>query len=154
MKNSLGRAYSVYLRGRQSMFSSSSSAFPAVSVGFTNFGGRLCGGSNSRCCITQDCEPNTVPIELFCPPPPPPFSPTEKYKVGVQAGVTIIVVFLVVVRPRNMQTVSQGRICCRTEIEVADQTCCLTWSQYTDTRPTSSSRPRDARRQVAKPLEL
>ena len=42
-------------------------------------------------------------------------------------------------------SVSQGRICednfkcCHTEIEVADQTFYLTQSQYTDTRPTSSS---------------
>ena len=41
--------------------------------------------------------------------------------------------------------VSQGRTCsdncnctcCHTEMEVADQTCCLTQSQYTDTGPTS-----------------
>ena len=29
--------------------------------------------------------------------------------------------------------------CCHTETEVADQTCCLTHSQYTDTGPTSPS---------------
>ena len=42
-------------------------------------------------------------------------------------------------------SVSQGRICsdsftsCHTEIQVADQTFCLTQSQYADTGPTSSS---------------
>ena len=42
-------------------------------------------------------------------------------------------------------SVSQGRICsdnftcCKTEIEVADQTFYLTQSQYTDTGPTSPS---------------
>ena len=42
-------------------------------------------------------------------------------------------------------SVSQGRIrtvnftCCHTEIEVADETFCLTQSQYTDTGPTSPS---------------
>ena len=42
-------------------------------------------------------------------------------------------------------SVSQGRICsnssvcCHTEIEAADQTFCLTQSQYTDTGPTSTS---------------
>ena len=42
-------------------------------------------------------------------------------------------------------SVSQGRICldnftcCHTEIDVADQTCYLTQSQYTDTGPTSPS---------------
>ena len=42
-------------------------------------------------------------------------------------------------------SVSQGRICsdkctcCHTEMEVADQTFCLTKSQYTDTGPTSPS---------------
>ena len=42
-------------------------------------------------------------------------------------------------------SVSQGRIgsdnctCCHTEKEVADQTCYLTQSQYTDIGPTSSS---------------
>ena len=40
-------------------------------------------------------------------------------------------------------SVSQGRICldncscCRTEMEVADQSFCLTQSQYTDTGPAS-----------------
>ena len=42
-------------------------------------------------------------------------------------------------------SVSQGRICtdnvtcCHTETEIADQTFCLTHSQYTDTGPTSPS---------------
>ena len=42
-------------------------------------------------------------------------------------------------------SVSQERICrdnftcCHTEIETADQTCCLNQSQYTDTGPTSSN---------------
>ena len=42
-------------------------------------------------------------------------------------------------------SVSHGRICtdnftcCHTEVEVADQTFNLTWSQYTDTGPTSPS---------------
>ena len=30
--------------------------------------GRLRGGSNPRTCITQDCEPNTLPTELCRPP--------------------------------------------------------------------------------------
>ena len=46
---------------------------------------------------------------------------------------------------QQQASVSQGRICsvnftcCRTEIEVADQTFYLTQSQYTDTGPTSPS---------------
>ena len=46
---------------------------------------------------------------------------------------------------QQQASVSQGRICldnftcCHTEIEVADQTCYLTQSQYTDTGPTSPS---------------
>ena len=36
-------------------------------------------------------------------------------------------------------SVSQGRICCHTEIEVAEQTFHLIQSQYTDTGPTSPS---------------
>ena len=46
---------------------------------------------------------------------------------------------------QQQASVSQGRICtdnctcCYTETEVADQTFCLTQSQYTDTRPTSPS---------------
>ena len=46
---------------------------------------------------------------------------------------------------QQQASVSQGRICldnftcCHTEIEVADQTFCLTQSQYTDTGPTSPS---------------
>ena len=42
-------------------------------------------------------------------------------------------------------SVSQGRICsdnitcCQTEVEIADQTCHLTQSQYTDTGPTTHS---------------
>ena len=44
-----------------------------------------------------------------------------------------------------MQSVSQRLICfgnlalCHSEKEVTDQTCCLTQSQYSDTRPTSPS---------------
>ena len=34
---------------------------------------------------------------------------------------------------------AQGRICCHTEIEAADQTFYLTQSQYTHTRPTRPS---------------
>ena len=46
---------------------------------------------------------------------------------------------------QQQASVSQGRICsdnftcCHTEIEVADQTFCLTQSQYTDNGPTSPS---------------
>ena len=46
---------------------------------------------------------------------------------------------------QQQASVSEGLICtdnctcCHTEIEVADQTCCLTQSQYTDTRSTSPS---------------
>ena len=42
-------------------------------------------------------------------------------------------------------SVSQGQICSdscmcsRTEMEIREQACCLTQSQYTDTRPTSLS---------------
>ena len=44
--------------------------------------------------------------------------------------------------PQQHASVSQGQtdsddsLCCHTEIEVADQTCCLTQSQYADTGPT------------------
>ena len=44
-----------------------------------------------------------------------------------------------------MQSVSLGRIsldnctCCHTEVEAADQTCCLIQPQSADTRPASSS---------------
>ena len=33
---------------------------------------RLRGGSNQWCCIKQNSKPNTLPTELFCPPPPTP----------------------------------------------------------------------------------
>ena len=36
-------------------------------------------------------------------------------------------------------TCSDSCTCCRTEIEIADQTSYLTWSQYTYTGPTSPS---------------
>ena len=45
----------------------------------------------------------------------------------------------------QLASISQGRICsdsckcCHTEIEVADQTCCLIQSHDNDTRPTSPS---------------
>ena len=51
-------------------------------------------------------------------------------------------VFVGCVTSQQHACVSQGRInsdnctCCRTEIEVADKTFCLTQSQYTDTGPT------------------
>ena len=46
---------------------------------------------------------------------------------------------------QHSDSVTQGRICsdkcmcCHAEIEISDQTCCLTQSQYTDTRPNSPS---------------
>ena len=59
----------------------------------------------------------------------------------------LLVVFLLLIafRPSDMLSVSQGRVCaenftcCHTEVEVADPTCYLNRSQYTDTWPTSPS---------------
>ena len=51
--------------------------------------------------------------------------------------------FLVAQYPSSIQSVSQGQISldnltsCNTEIKVAQQTCYLSCSQYTDTEPTS-----------------
>ena len=55
----------------------------------------------------------------------------RKLKVGL--------LFVGCLTSQQQASVSQGRICCHTEIEVADQTFYLTQSQYTDTGPTSPS---------------
>ena len=55
---------------------------------------------------------------------------------------TVWVTFVLLVgclTSQQQASVSQGRICCHTETEVADQTFHLTQSQYTDTGPTSPS---------------
>ena len=81
------------------------------------------------------------------PPPPPQKKKKKKKKSEPQRDVAGNAVCLLVACLTSQQqaSVAQGRICtdnftcCHTEIEVADQTFCLTQSLYTDTGPTSPS---------------
>ena len=52
---------------------------------------------------------------------------------------TLVCLFIGSLTSQQHTRVSQGRICCHTEIEIADPTFHLTNSQYTDTGPTSPS---------------
>ena len=60
-------------------------------------------------------------------------------------GVCLFCLLVGCLSSQQQASVSQGRICtdnftcCHTETEAADQTFCLTQSQYTDTGPTSPS---------------
>ena len=67
--------------------------------------------------------------------------PTRRYSQSKRK----LLLFVGCLTSQQQASVSQGRICsdnftcCHTVIEVADQTCYLTQSQYTDTGPTSPS---------------
>ena len=69
---------------------------------------------------------------------------TDRDSEGTDRGINgVELLYVGCLTSQQHASVSQGRICpdnftcCHTEIEVADQTFCLTQSQYTDTRPTS-----------------
>ena len=66
-------------------------------------------------------------------------------KEADRGGEETVCLFVGCLTSQQQTSVSQGQICsdkftcCHTEIEIADQTFCLTQSQYTDTGPTSPS---------------
>ena len=88
-------------------------------------------------CLSLSCMPMYTFSSCLCLP-----------ILSLLACLSACIVLLLLVGCLTSQqhaSVSQGRICsdnftcCHTEIEVADQTFCLTQSQYTDTGPTSLS---------------
>ena len=91
-------------------------------------------------------SPQLSPSFPTCPTHPPPSVFKEETERQRSQCLCLFVGWLVGCFTSQQQaSVSQGRICsdnftcCHTEIEVADQTFCLTQSQYTDTGPTSPS---------------
>ena len=92
--------------------------------------------------LVTGCASDIVPVErgsCNC-------SASGSDNCGVCMNIAVFVCRLVgCLTSQQHASVSQGRICsgnftcCHTEIEVADQTFCLSQSQYTDTGPTSPS---------------